>query len=200
MGIYAIKPKFQQALRVVERPLVRWRVHPDVLTISAVVLSLLGGFAFFATRWTPWVLLAIPFVVFLRIALNALDGMVAKDLGVARPWGEVLNEFSDRLSDVALFGGLAMAPGIHVSLGIAVIILVLLSSYLGVVARAAGGKRQYIGVMAKADRMIGLAVASLLALVWWPALNYFLMIALAGVAITIVQRWRAAYVDLQSLR
>ena len=200
MGIYAIKPRFQQALRVVERPLVRWRVHPDVLTISAVVLSLLGGFALFATRWTPWVLLAIPFVALLRLALNALDGMVAKDLGVARPWGEVLNELCDRLSDVALFGGLLLAPGTHVGLGIAVIILMLLSSYLGVVAKAAGGQRQYIGVMAKADRMIGLAVASVVALVWWPVLNYFLMITLAGVAITIVQRWRAAYVDLQSVR
>ena len=200
MGIYGIKPRFQQALQVVERPLVRWRVHPDVLTLSAVGLSLLGGFALYASHWTPWTLLAVPFVALLRIALNALDGMVAKDLGVARPWGEVLNEFCDRLSDVALFVGLLLAPGVHAGLGIAVIILILLSSYLGVVAKAAGGKRQYIGVMAKADRMLALAVVSLVALVWWPVLNYFLMVTLAGVAITIAQRWRAAYVDLQSLR
>lgn len=200
MGIYSIKPKFQQVLRAVEQPLVQWRVHPDVLTISALGLSLLGGFALFASRWSPWTLLAVPLVALLRTALNALDGMVAKDLGMARPWGEVLNEFCDRLSDVALFGGLLLTPGINAHLGIAAIILILLNSYLGTVAKAAGGKRQYIGLMAKADRMVWLAIAAPVALLWWPILNYLLVMIVAGLAITIVQRWRAAYVDLQPLR
>ncbi len=75
MGIYGIKPKFQNVLRTVECPLVRWRVHPDVLTLSALGISFLGGFALFASRWTVWTLLAIPFVVFIRISLNAPHGL-----------------------------------------------------------------------------------------------------------------------------
>lgn len=50
-------------------------------------------------------------VSFLRLALNALDGLVARDLGPARPWGEVLNEVSDRLADLALFVGAALDGG-----------------------------------------------------------------------------------------
>ncbi len=154
MGIYGIKPKFQQVLMTVERPLVRWRVPPDVLTLSALGISFLGGFALFASQWTVWTLLAVPFAVLIRICLNALDGMVAKDLGVARPWGEVLNELCDRLADVAFFVGLALVPGINIPIVVGVLVLMLVTSYVGILSRAAGGPRQYGGVMGKADRMI----------------------------------------------
>ncbi|MBI4310205.1 MAG: CDP-alcohol phosphatidyltransferase family protein [Chloroflexi bacterium] len=149
MNLYAIKPRFQRALRIVERPLVRRRVHPDVLTLSALGLSVLGGAAIAASRWQPWLLLIVPAIVFLRLALNALDGMVAKDLGVARPWGEVLNELSDRLSDLALFGGLATMPGVELPLAAVAVALMLLVSYAGILSKAAGGFRQYGGSWAR---------------------------------------------------
>lgn len=202
MGMYAIKPRFQQALRAVERPLVRWRVHPDVLTFSALALSLLGGFAIYASPWTPWALLVVPLVALLRTALNALDGMVAKSLGVARPWGEVLNEFSDRLSDVALFAGLAFIPGVNLPLAVSALVVMLLGSYVGTLSKAAGGPRQYGGVMGKADRMIVLSLASVLALIF-PASQVFnglLVLVLIGLVFTIVQRLRKTHVALGSQR
>lgn len=202
MGIYAIKPRFQQALLTVERPLVRRRVHPDVLTLSALCLSVLGGLALYASSWAAWVLLAVPFVAIARTALNALDGMVAKDLGVARPWGEVLNELCDRLSDVALFSGAAFAVGSHAGLGAAALVAMLLVSYAGTVAKAAGGRRQYGGVMGKADRMIYLSAASVaaFALPDTPVFTYFLIAVLAGLVVTLAQRLGAAHADLKSLR
>jgi phosphatidylglycerophosphate synthase len=199
MGIYSNKPKFQDALRVVERPLVRWRVHPDVLTLSALGLSFLGGFALFASRWTPWTLLAVSFIALLRICLNALDGMVAKDLGVARPWGEVLNELSDRLSDVAFFVGLALVQGINMPLALSVLVLMLITSYVGILSKAAGAAREFGGIMGKADRMILLAVASILALILpnLPVFNGFLTLVLVGLAATLIQRLRRTYVALK---
>ena len=202
MGIYGIKPRFQQALQVVERPLVRWGVHPDVLTLSALGLSFVGGFALFASRWTPWALLAVPFVALLRIALNALDGMVAKDLGVARPWGEVLNELCDRLADVTLFGGLALVSGVNTPLAVTVLVTMLLSSYVGILSKAVGGLRQYGGVMGKADRMVLLALASALALALpqQSVFNGFLVLVLAGLLVTIFQRLRKTDAALKSSR
>ena len=202
MGIYSIKPKFQQALKSVERPLVRWRVHPDVLTFSALGLSCLGGFALFASHWTIWSLLAVPFIALLRISLNALDGMVAKDLGVARPWGEVLNELCDRLADVAFFVGLALVPGVNISLAISVLVLMVITSYVGILSKAAGGPRQFGGIMGKADRMILLAVAAVLALILphLPVFNAFLALVLAGLAVTMIQRLWRTYVALKPTR
>jgi CDP-diacylglycerol--glycerol-3-phosphate 3-phosphatidyltransferase len=202
MGIYKIKPKFQKALGGIERDLVRRRVHPDYLTLGALALSAFGGLLLFAANWISILELLIIPVAIGRTALNALDGLVARDTGLARPWGEVLNEFSDRLADVALLTGVAFAPGSNYRIGAVVIVVMLLSSYLGTAAKAAGGKRQYVGVMGKADRMIYLSVASLLAFLLpvIPIYSIYLAIVLVGLCCTIVQRLNATYADLQSPR
>jgi phosphatidylglycerophosphate synthase len=171
-----------------------------VLTIAALVLSIGGGVLLYAAAWAPLLLLLLPAVTLGRTALNALDGMVAKRTGLARAWGEVLNEFCDRLADVALFGGLALAPTTNSRLGATVLVVVLLGSYLGILGKAAGGQRQYAGVMGKADRMVYLALAAPLAgLAGRPEwLDWYLAAVLAGALVTIVERWRRIRADLQS--
>ena len=200
MGMYSVKPRFQQALGGVEDALVRRRVHPDYITYLALLISLLGGGALYGANWFAPLLLVVPLIVLARTALNALDGLVARRTGLARPWGEVLNECCDRLSDIALFVGLMFAPGSNVALGGAALVLMLLSSYIGTAAKAAGGRRQYGGIMGKADRMIYLGVAALLAFVLpnVPVLTCFLILVPVGLFITIVQRLKATYDDLKS--
>lgn len=202
MGIYAIKPRFQRSLRGVEGWLVRRRVHPDRLTFAALGLSVAGGAALWGSRWAPWLLLAVPVIAIGRTALNALDGLVARRLGLARPWGEVLNELADRAADGALFTGVALAPGSDARLGAVALVAMLLGSHLGNAAKAAGGRRQYGGVMAKADRMVLLAVAAPVAYVapGLPILTWFLALVLVGLVITFLQRLRATYRDLESVR
>jgi CDP-diacylglycerol--glycerol-3-phosphate 3-phosphatidyltransferase len=199
MGIYRIKPRFQQALGGTEETLVRHRVHPDYLTIGALILSILGGVALWGTTRALWLFLLIPIVAIGRTALNALDGLVARDTGLARPWGEVLNEFCDRLADVSLFTGAALAHGSDTLLGAAAIVVMLLSSYLAILSKAAGGRRQYGGMMGKADRMIYLSIASVAALILagYSVMTYFLIVVLVGLVLTIVRRARDTHADLQ---
>ncbi|HEY2592395.1 MAG TPA: CDP-alcohol phosphatidyltransferase family protein, partial [Chloroflexota bacterium] len=68
-----------------------------------------------------------------------------------------------------------------------------------ILSKAAGGRRQYAGPMGKADRMIVLGVAAALGLVaplpW--AYNGCLLVVLAGLVPTIVQRARDTHRDLQ---
>jgi phosphatidylglycerophosphate synthase len=144
-------------------------------------------------------LLVAPAVALTRTALNALDGLVAKKTGKARPWGEVLNEFSDRLADTALLGGLALSGLVDVRLGAAALIAVLLTSYLGTVSKAAGASRQYGGVMGKADRMVLLSVAAPLALVLDAnaVISSFFAVVLAGAVVTAVQRGVKAHDELR---
>ena len=207
-GIYAIKPKFQAILKPVEAFLIACRIHPDTITISALLLSVAGAAALAVSSQAGllWMLLSTPLVALGRTVLNALDGMVAKDTGVARPWGEVLNEFSDRMADVALFAGLACSRLCNGQLMLASLISVLLASYLGTVSRAAGGPRQYGGIMGKADRMILLALLGPLTFVLVNAgickaqvvLDAFAMLVLTGSVITIVQRAKKTHADLKS--
>jgi CDP-diacylglycerol--glycerol-3-phosphate 3-phosphatidyltransferase len=200
MGIYGVKPRFQQALGGIEDMLVRRRVHPDYITLSALAISIMGGAALYAATWyTPLLLLMLP-IALVRTALNALDGLVARRTGLARPWGEVLNECCDRVSDIVLFVGLMFAPGSSVSLGCVALVLMLFSSYVGTVARSAGGRRQYGGIMGKADRMIYLGIAAMFAFLLPTAavFTYFLALAIVGLFITVIQRLKATYDDLKS--
>lgn len=198
MGIYAIKPAFQRSLRPVEDLLVEWRVSPDAITAGALGLSAAGGAALAFSAQEPLLLLAAPVAAIGRTALNALDGLVAKRTGTARAWGEVLNEFSDRLADMALLGGLALAglaPGLVAA---SAIVAVLLGSYLGVLSKAAGGPRQYGGVMGKADRMVLLAVAAPMALIFDAevVVTAFFAAVVAGAVVTIIQRGVKTHGDL----
>lgn len=198
MGIYAIKPAFQRSLRPVEDLLVERRVSPDAITAGALGLSAAGGAALAFSAQEPLLLLAAPVAAIGRTALNALDGLVAKRTGTARAWGEVLNEFSDRLADMALLGGLALAglaPGLVAA---SAIVAVLLGSYLGVLSKAAGGPRQYGGVMGKADRMVLLAVAAPVALMFDAevVVTAFFAAVVAGAVVTIIQRGVKTHGDL----
>lgn len=200
-GIYVLKPAFQRSLAGVERWLVARRVHPDWLTGAALALSVAGGVCMYAVTLQPWLLALVPAIAVVRTALNALDGLVARSTGLARPWGEVINELSDRIADVALFGGLALAAPSNLVLGAAAITMMLLSSYLAVLSKAAGGRRQYMGPMGKADRMVLLIVGAPLAFalpVTW-VYNGILAILLVGCLVTLVRRTQATYRDLQAL-
>lgn len=196
MGIYAIKPAFQRRLISLRDVCIRAGISADALTATALFASIAGGGAIAFSPRVPWVLFAVPALAMGRIALNALDGMVAVATGTARPFGEVLNEFADRFSDTSYFVGLAFV--IDSRLAMAALVVVLLSSYLGTVAKAAGGRRIYDGVMGKADRMILFSVASIAAYfagvgVW----TYLVAIVAAGGLITVFQRMAIAKRDLK---
>ncbi|MBT4352848.1 CDP-alcohol phosphatidyltransferase family protein [archaeon] len=131
-------------------------------------------------------------MAFARTALNALDGMIARELKVKNQgFGEVLNEFFDRISDASIFFGLTLASYTNLIIGALAVIFILLNSYLSIVSKAAGGKRQYGGIMGKADRMIYLGIMSVIILVLkdYSYANYLLILVCVGTFITIMQRF-----------
>lgn len=191
MGLYTVKPKFQKLLSPIKDYFVRHRVSPTVINTCGLLLSFVAAGALFFSYKNSWLLLSIPILAFVRTALNALDGLVSRELRIASRFGEVLNEFFDRISDAAIFWGLALIPFVNPILGGTTVIIILLNSYLSIVSKAAGGTRQYGGFMGKADRMLYLSVAALIIfflgnVIWW---NYFLVFILAGTIVTLLQRF-----------
>jgi phosphatidylglycerophosphate synthase len=197
-GIYAIKPWWQGRLTTVEDMLIRYRVHPDVITLAGVVCSGLLGIALWGSGQRPWLALVVIPLAIGRLAANALDGLVARKTGLARPLGEFLNECCDRVADILVFAGLALTSQVVAPLAWGVLVLALFSSFAGVTSKAVGGKRQFGGLLAKADRMIWLAAFSPV-VVWRGAVawNWFLLAALPALLITLVQRSYWTYRDLK---
>lgn len=207
MTLYAIKPWFQARLAGRATALVRWRVHPDAITLAGLGCALLAGGLLAATgvavQPARWALLLVPLLLLLRTACNALDGLVARRAGLARPSGAMLNEVADRLADLACFGGLLASGAVDLRLGAALLALLLLVSYLGVLPQALGGARRYDGPLGKADRMLALSLYSLAAPIAWgvgvaPALlgNGFAALLVGGLLATAVLRLRRAWGEL----
>jgi phosphatidylglycerophosphate synthase len=156
-SIYDLKPKFQNLLRPAMRGLAAAGVTPNVVTLAAMAGSLVVGGAVTQAGTRRWLLLLLPVWLFVRMALNALDGMMARELKQASALGAVLNELGDVLSDLGLYLPLAwLAPAaqwpvIGFSLGAA------LTEFCGVLSRALGVSRRYDGPLGKSDRafMVG---------------------------------------------
>ena len=199
MGIYAIKPAFQRTLRPVEDLLVRLRVHPTIINLVGLAVTLAAAACIVLSPHRPWVLVLVPILANTRTACNALDGLVSRRLGVASRFGEVLNELIDRISDASIFIAVYALAATDHYLALATLVAILINSYLSILSKAAGGSRQYGGLMGKADRMIYLSIASLLVLITGAASlwNWFLAFTLIGALITFTQRLRATYLELQ---
>ncbi len=190
-GIYAIKPWWQHRLAGIENVLVKHHVHPDTITFAGVICAGLLGAALVASGRWPLLALAVPPLAIGRLAANALDGLVARHTGLARPRGELFNECCDRISDALIFIGLAFTPQVIASLAWGALVLALLSSYVGITSKAIGGKRQFGGLLAKADRMICLAFFSPVVIWKGPvAWNWLLLAFIPALFITLIQRYR----------
>lgn len=197
-GLYRLKPVSQAIVAPIARWLVRHRISADVVTWSAVPVGLLGGISLAASAAVPTLLLVVPLAAALRLGLNLLDGMVARETGATHPLGELWNELGDRLADTLFIGGLAFHPAVDPRLALGAVIAAILASYVGITARAAGGRRQYGGLMSKPGRMATLAVAAPVALLTGdPAwLTVAAWAILAGGVLTAIARIVAARREL----
>jgi len=161
VALYDVKPRFRALLQGLARILEP--IHPDWITLAGLLCSLLAAALFQIAEAERWPFLVIPVLLLLRITFNALDGMVAQATGKARAFGEVLNEFTDRLSDAAILLGIGISPLSSLKFGVAATLLVLLASHVGVLGKAVGSGRQYGGILGKADRMLYVGLACLTA-------------------------------------
>ena len=131
MTLYDLKPAFTNLLRPACRWLANRGVTPNQLTISAALLSVMTGASVALLHQHAAVLLAVPVVILVRMGLNALDGMLAREHDQRTPLGGFLNELGDVVSDIALYLPFAMITGVS---GELVLLIVLLAVLLGLAA------------------------------------------------------------------
>lgn len=193
-SVYDLKPAFQRLLRPLVRGLARAGVTANQVTLAAMLLSLATGAAIALAPERTGLLLLLPAVLFLRMALNAIDGMLAREHDQKTRLGAVLNELGDVVSDAALYLPLALVPGFAASLIVLIVVGAALSEMTGVLTQTLGASRRYDGPMGKSDRAA--AVGALCLWAAWqplPAAAAWLMPALAALtAFTVANRVRAA--------
>jgi CDP-diacylglycerol--glycerol-3-phosphate 3-phosphatidyltransferase len=161
-SIYDLKPAFQRLLRPVTRSLAACGITANQVTLAALVLSCFAGGLIAWQPDNPSLLLLLPGTLFLRMALNAIDGMLAREHDMKSKLGAVLNELGDVVSDVALYLPLALVPGFEPHLIVGLVILAVVVEMTGVVAIQIGAARNYAGPMGKSDRAFLFGLIALL--------------------------------------
>ncbi|MBV6290036.1 CDP-alcohol phosphatidyltransferase family protein [Pseudomonas aegrilactucae] len=180
-SIYQLKPRFQALLRPMVKRLYERGITANQVTLAAAGVSLLLGVLLAATPQTTWLFALVPAWMVLRMALNAIDGMLAREFGQQSRLGAYLNELCDLIADAALFLPFALLPGVWPGLVVVVVLTALVSEYAGVMGPLVGAERRYDGPMGKSDRafvfgVLGAGVAAgLLSAAW---LNGVLLVVL----------------------
>lgn len=155
LSIYALKPAFQNLLRPFVNFLYRKGITANQITLLAMFTSLgISAFIYFYFHKFPvnYFLLIYPIWMLIRMAFNAIDGMLAREFNQQSNLGAFYNELCDVISDSALFFSLIVFSIINSELLLFMIFLSILSEYSGVMAPLIGKERRYDGPMGKSDR------------------------------------------------
>jgi len=206
MSIYELKPRFQAMLRPLVGRLYEAGVTANQVTLTACVVSVALGLglallsAASSSSFSHALFGLIPLWMFLRMAFNAIDGMLAREHQQQSKLGAFLNELTDVISDAALYLPFAfVAPFNPFWVGV-VIVLAGLSEFAGALGPTVGASRRYDGPLGKSDRAfvfgaLGLFVALKWSLPGWVAWLMPLLALL--VTWTIVNRIRRALNEAQ---
>jgi CDP-diacylglycerol--glycerol-3-phosphate 3-phosphatidyltransferase len=192
-SIYQIKPAFQNLLRPLVRRLFSNGMTANQITLIAGAGSVLVGVLIAGFVHHPWVFALVPCWMIMRMALNAIDGMLAREFNQQSHLGAYLNELCDIAADCALILPFALLPDVSLWLVLLVTLFALFCEYTGVLGPMVGASRRYDGPMGKSDRAFVLGVvATAIALGWVsaPWINALFAIIAVLLICTLVNRVR----------
>jgi archaetidylinositol phosphate synthase len=140
----------------------RLGMSPDGVSAVAFAAALGAGGAFWAAGSDPSLYVVGSVLVLLNGWLDLVDGALARELETDSAAGDLLDHVLDRYADIAIIVGLAAGVDRY-ALGIAAVTGVLMTSYLGTQAEAVDLDRVYGGVLGRADRLVLVGLAGLVA-------------------------------------
>jgi archaetidylinositol phosphate synthase len=157
MTLDQFRPQVQGIMQPVVDLVRKIGITPNALTIASFLVSALAGIAFYAGG----VVLGTVMVA-LNAVFDALDGALARDMGIAGIRGDFLDHVIDRYADIFIITGIFAGGAAPWPIGVFALTGVLMSSYLGTQAQAVGVGRFYGGVLGRADRLVLIIIAGVL--------------------------------------
>ena len=152
---------FRPRVNEIFEPLVavakRLGLTPNTSTLIALFCSVAAGIFFYLGSMGFAVVM-----VALNAVFDAIDGALARELGVASPRGDFLDHVLDRYADIFIITGIFAGGAAPWQIGVFALTGVLMSSYIGTQAQAVGVGRIYGGMLGRADRLVLVMVAGIL--------------------------------------
>lgn len=197
-SIYDLKPRFVALLRPIAARLAAGGVTANAVTLAAMLGSVLVGIILGLWPDYPQLWLILPVFLFLRMAANAIDGILAREFAMKSRLGAILNEVGDVVSDTALCLPIALLPGANGFWVVMAVVTAIISEIVGIMGQVIGGSRRYDGPMGKSDRALAAGLLGLMIGFDVPSGSWvnweMIVVALLGV-VTIFNRARHALAE-----
>jgi archaetidylinositol phosphate synthase len=192
-----LKNKIQDMLTSEAQSAQKIGLTPNTVSLIGLVLALSSAFTYAATHGQS---LGVLFALILLLAsgfCDALDGIIARIYQQTSLFGGFLDSLLDRYADAAVCGGIIIGGLCNTFWGLAALAGSLLVSYSRARAEAAEIKMESVGIAERAERMLILAVASVVAIFWLPALNWGIILLAMLSNFTVLQRAVHVYNSLK---
>lgn len=132
-------------------------ISPNVLSAVSLICAALMFFILVLWR-DPFALVIALILVILNGFFDAIDGAVARVTGKGSPKGDLVDHVIDRYADFFIITGIGMSAFAHAELGLLTLGSVMIASYMGTQSQALGMKRDYGGILGRAERMVLLII------------------------------------------
>lgn len=161
---------------------------PNHISIIGIVFAVLSALVYWQWKFNPFFLILAPLLMFASGFFDALDGAMARLYAEVTKFGGFFDSLLDRYADALIICGIILGGLTEVYWGLAALLGSLLVSYSRARAEAAGVKMESVGLVERAERLILLALASLIAFFWVDALNWGIVVLAVLTNLTVVQR------------
>jgi len=128
---------------------------------------------------------------------DTLDGVLARTYQQASVFGGFLDSMLDRYADSAVYIGIIIGGLCDPVIGLVAVAGSFMVSYSRAKAEAIGIKMESIGIAERPERIIILAVATLSAVFWLPAMNLGIILLAVLSNFTVLQRGWHVYKTLK---
>lgn len=197
MSIYRLKSTFQELLMPICKKMNNMGITPNQITFFTMILSIVFSLLLYNFHGYTWLFLLVPIFFLKRMALNALDGMIATEFNKKTKLGIYFNEIGDIISDTVFFYCFFTVIGIKNILCLLFIFSSIMTEYVGVISIQVDKKRHYEGPMGKSDRAVLVSMISLLYF-WGMREKYILIIVIIGLILLIVTSYNRVNRSLRS--
>ncbi|MGW8288993.1 MAG: archaetidylinositol phosphate synthase [Candidatus Bathyarchaeia archaeon] len=170
---------------------------PNSVSLMGLVLAFLSAFTYAVSQGQPlWIFLATILLLASGFC-DALDGIVARIYQQASVFGGFLDSLLDRYADAAVYAGVIIGGLCDPLWGLAAFAGSMMVSYSRAKAEAAEIKMESVGLAERAERMLILSVASIVAVFWLQGLNYGIVLLAVLSNFTVLQRGLHVYTSLR---
>jgi archaetidylinositol phosphate synthase len=206
-----LKKKVQQTLTSQANAAHKIGLTPNKISTIGFILALASAGAYVTvTDQSLWLLILA--VVFLLASgfCDTLDGIVARTFQQTTVFGGFYDSVLDRYADAAVYAAIIIAglcnpswdspfwgPVWSAVWGLAALSGSMMVSYTRARAEAVGVKMESVGLAERAERMLILAIVSIIAFFWLPALGYGIALLAVLANFTVIQRALHVYRELK---